>query len=111
MSRDLDEKELLDDVFDTIRGYGRLATFHAITGGATYPWYITPPVEVRSLAVGGNEPEETHKLLVAAKGITFTPTRLMKMTDSKDSQIWRIIGADPIDSGLLTAAWRIRLAK
>ena len=111
MSRDLDEQEVLDDVFDVIRGYGRKATFYSADESETWPWYISPPKENRILEPGGTAPEDSHRSIVAAKGIPFEPKRMSKMVDSKDSSTWRIVGADPIDSGLLTAAWRIRLAR
>jgi len=111
MSRELDEVKYQNKVKDKIEGYGRLATFYEADDTTDHSWYITPPRQAQMLDSETNRPMATFVCLVAALDIPFNPKRTTRMVDGKTSKTYRIIEVDPIDSGDLTQAYRIWLAR
>lgn len=112
MSQKLNEDKLQKRVYEIISGYGRQADFHIKDDNdSPYTTWITPPRNTRELEAGSNAEEDLVQFLISTKDLEFDPYRTMKVIDSKDSQTYRVIKVDPIDSGLITTAYRIRAAK
>jgi hypothetical protein len=113
MSKELDETtEVLQETYDAIVGYGRQATFTVKgTPDVDHEWWISPPRAAESLRANENTQTEVLEFLIPALDIPFTPKRLMQVVDSKDDDKYQITNVDPLDSGLLTAAYRIRAAR
>jgi len=111
MSKLLDEVGIQAKVKVKIEGYGRLATFYQSNDTTSHAWYITPPRQVESLSAGGNAPQATHQCLVAAKDIPWNPQATLRMVDGKTSLTYRVVQVDPIDSGDLTQAYRMWMAR
>lgn len=112
MSRDLDEAALAKDIDNIIEGYGRDFEFHVKDDvSSPYTRKGTPPRATNELRANENTEEEILEFLISAKDIPFTPYRTMKIIDSKDSTEYRVTNRDPIDSGLITQAYRIRMAR
>ena len=109
MSNKLDEVALQKKVYDIIVGYGRQATFtvKATPTPTTHVRWITPPRASKALDEVSNSQEDTMQFLIPSKDVGFDPYATMKVVDSKDSKTYRVIRVDPIDSGLITTAYRI----
>lgn len=111
MSRDLDENRIQDKVKDKIEGYGRLATVYEDDDSTSHSIYITPPRQAQVLGAENTNPSATHICLIAAKDLAYIPKRTNLIIDGKTSDNYRVVEVDPIDSGDLTQAYRIWLAR
>jgi len=112
MSRDLDENALAAEVDNIIEGYGRNFTFH-VKNDLSSPYIRkgSPPRAADELRPSENAEDNILLFLVSAKDLPFNPYNTMKVVDSIDSHTYRVTGVDPITSGDLVQAYRIRMAR
>jgi hypothetical protein len=111
VSKYLDENRILAKVKDKIDGYGREATFYESNDTTPHNIFITPPRQAQVLGADNTNPSATHVCLIAAKDLAYIPVRTNRMLDLKTSDQYRIVEIDPIDSGDLTQAYRLWLAR
>jgi len=112
MSRDLDENALAAKVDDIIEGYGRNFVFHVKDDvSSPYTRKGSPPRAADELRAGENAEDNIILFLISAKDLPFDPYNTMKVVDSLDSHTYRVTGVDPITSGDLVQAYRIRAAR